>query len=345
MINIVKQFRIQLEVIGKISLLFLVLLLPELVVSQNYDELIEGIQDEIEVMNSEISKDVTLTGSLTIRDAPDSFSNRITRLSSGDLLKVVGFEERYFRVLYENNKEGFVPRILLEGVTSNDEIFDIHDTINEMRNEIEGLITQRREAELEALEKEREEKRMREEIERERLNDLHSEIRSEIGYISVFTGNMRESPSTNGSIVNRLPQGERVYIQENQNQWYQVKIPNVGGKPIDSEEAVLNSYNVGWVHKSILSKEPVQMLSRPQRRRIAFVNSNPSISDQHKQHILDGNISIGMTKEMAEASWGSPRDVNRTVTANMVREQWIYGSVRNRRYLYFRNGVLDSFQD
>lgn len=54
-------------------------------------------------------------------------------------------------------------------------------------------------------------------------------------------------------------------------------------------------------------------------------------------------VRIGMsTKAVRASSWGSPESVNRTTTANGVREQWIYGS---RSYLYFTNGVLTAIQN
>lgn len=82
-----------------------------------------------------------------------------------------------------------------------------------------------------------------------------------------------------------------------------------------------------------------------ENRRKRFINNNPNLSASIRNQILNGQISIGMSREMAEASWGKPRDINRTVTSTMVREQWVYGTISNRRYLYFRNGILDSFQD
>ena len=99
-------------------------------------------------------------------------------------------------------------------------------------------------------------------------------------------------------------------------------------------------------------KEPVVRVNYAQQRALAekkrredFIENNPNINQNFKNQILNGQISIGMTREMAEASWGKPADINRTVTATLVREQWVYGSGSNRRYLYFRNGILDSFQD
>lgn len=58
--------------------------------------------------------------------------------------------------------------------------------------------------------------------------------------------------------------------------------------------------------------------------------------------------SIGMSAVVAEkSSWGYPDDVNKTVNAYGVSEQWVYrgaGFAKNR-YLYFKNGILTSMQD
>ncbi|WP_141491573.1 hypothetical protein [Longimonas halophila] len=58
-----------------------------------------------------------------------------------------------------------------------------------------------------------------------------------------------------------------------------------------------------------------------------------------------GSVAIGMRKAMVREAWGSPQDVNRTRTASGTREQWVYGSIRNRRYVYFDDGVVTGIQD
>ncbi len=56
-------------------------------------------------------------------------------------------------------------------------------------------------------------------------------------------------------------------------------------------------------------------------------------------------VSIGMTEErVLQSSWGKPDSVNRTITANVVHEQWVYES-RVRGYLYFDNGILTGIQN
>lgn len=57
--------------------------------------------------------------------------------------------------------------------------------------------------------------------------------------------------------------------------------------------------------------------------------------------ISAGKVWLGMSKEMAEDSWGKPRDVNRSVGSWGVKEQWVYSDAN----LYFDNGILNSWQD
>lgn len=53
-------------------------------------------------------------------------------------------------------------------------------------------------------------------------------------------------------------------------------------------------------------------------------------------------VSVGMSAQDAlDSSWGKPRKINRTIHADFVQEQWVYGG----SYLYFENGVLTSIQN
>lgn len=54
-------------------------------------------------------------------------------------------------------------------------------------------------------------------------------------------------------------------------------------------------------------------------------------------------VRIGMTQaDVIGSAWGKPSAVNKTLTANGEREQWIYGNSGN--YLYFDNGTLTTIQ-
>ena len=58
--------------------------------------------------------------------------------------------------------------------------------------------------------------------------------------------------------------------------------------------------------------------------------------------ILEGKVSIGMTDEMCELSWGKPDDINRTIGSWGVHEQWVYPG---GNYLYLENGELVTIQN
>lgn len=65
--------------------------------------------------------------------------------------------------------------------------------------------------------------------------------------------------------------------------------------------------------------------------------------------ILAHQVTLGMTAEQVELSWGPPHTKNRTVTKYGVSEQWVYGYADRwsdtTRYLYFDDGVLTSWQE
>jgi hypothetical protein len=58
--------------------------------------------------------------------------------------------------------------------------------------------------------------------------------------------------------------------------------------------------------------------------------------------LKSGIYWIGITKEMAIIALGNPTNINQTVGAWGVHEQWVYN---NNFYLYFENGKLTSYQN
>ena len=52
-----------------------------------------------------------------------------------------------------------------------------------------------------------------------------------------------------------------------------------------------------------------------------------------------GKVWKGMTAEMVRDSWGKPLKINRVITSNTIKEEWIYKS----SWLYIENDVLYSW--
>ncbi len=49
-----------------------------------------------------------------------------------------------------------------------------------------------------------------------------------------------------------------------------------------------------------------------------------------------GKIWKGMHSQLVQDSWGSPRKINRLISGNIVKEEWIYKNA----WLYFQNNTL-----
>jgi len=131
--------------------------------------------------------------------------------------------------------------------------------------------------------------------------------------------------------------------------------------PVDGEAYYLNPYDdleVIGIDKNIYKKSlyvyapfHLKVKDKLGNEGIVLYSSksifleNP-ISDDWEESIVKsikkGSVLIGMTKRQADLAWGRPKDINRTTTANIRNEQWVYG---NGSFLYFDNGILSAIQN
>lgn len=73
------------------------------------------------------------------------------------------------------------------------------------------------------------------------------------------------------------------------------------------------------------------------RVRIAVSDARKAKSDARRR-----GVYVGMTKsEVLGSSWGKPRQINITTTADNSREQWVYDG----GFLYFENNRLTTIQN
>jgi hypothetical protein len=52
--------------------------------------------------------------------------------------------------------------------------------------------------------------------------------------------------------------------------------------------------------------------------------------------LIAGKIWKGMTTDMVQDSWGSPKKIKRVISGNIVKEDWFF----NNSWLYFENDTL-----
>ena len=199
-------------------------------------------------------------------------------------------------------------------------------------------------------------RKLEQENERNKILALKESIESKPRWIKSINANLRKSPTTDSEIIRKLEKGDVVFLQNQNGEWCNIKILNKKFPQIKNSAEINLLFTDGWIHSSLLStaeiaklstweKKGIDIESKNNLRRSNFINNNSSIPSKYKNAITNGQIMLGMTKEMTIASWGQPNDINRTVTIYGTSEQWVYEGLYSRTYLYFDENVLTSWQD
>lgn len=115
----------------------------------------------------------------------------------------------------------------------------------------------------------------------------------------------------------------------------------------------------GWVNSEIAfgeevspvtgdAKEEVQRLrERVDRKRCLLKiarTQNVSAPAKLIRAACRGEVRVGMTPKLVREAWGSPSEKNVTRTEYSRREQWVYGSLGDRRYVYIEGGEVTTIQ-
>jgi hypothetical protein len=113
----------------------------------------------------------------------------------------------------------------------------------------------------------------------------------------------------------------------------------------DSLEDFLDVERSNWM----LGPESIDNKFISEKRREWYVKNHSDLSPEIREVIIAGKWVIGMKRNDLLASFGVPYKINRTVTSNVINEQWIYDYdirvPRKTTYFYFVNDVLTSWQD
>ena len=81
------------------------------------------------------------------------------------------------------------------------------------------------------------------------------------------------------------------------------------------------------------------------RQRETYFRQHPELSEDMKKSILNRQLRVGMDIDQVVLCWGNPWDVNKSAGRWGRYDQWVYYDGVKWRYLYFENGVLDSWQE
>jgi hypothetical protein len=105
---------------------------------------------------------------------------------------------------------------------------------------------------------------------------------------------------------------------------------------IYKRDAVINPEKV-VVTNTEISQDQYQEIPQeesPQESRFTYLENKYGSSMASK--LMAGKIWKGINSEMVNDSWGTAQKINRVISGNTVKEEWIY---RNT-WLYFENDIL-----
>jgi len=82
-----------------------------------------------------------------------------------------------------------------------------------------------------------------------------------------------------------------------------------------------------------------QQQQQPQQKVSRFTYLENKYGTDMASKLIQGKVWKGMTAEMVRDSWGKPLKINRVITSNTIKEEWIYKS----SWLYIEDDVLYSW--
>ncbi len=136
------------------------------------------------------------------------------------------------------------------------------------------------------------------------------------------------------SVIELIPSGSVVSVIDSDSTYYYVNFDDYDGY-ILKKHAVIDQ--TPKTTSQMQSSRPVpdaqQIQVQTDNRYDDLVNKyGASMADR----LYAGKIWKGMNSDMVKDSWGSAEKINRVISGNVIKEEWIYRST----WLYFENNTL-----
>jgi hypothetical protein len=146
------------------------------------------------------------------------------------------------------------------------------------------------------------------------------------------------------TVIMVIPAGSIVEVLDSDSTYYKVLFEDYEGyifkrhadineTPVAAEPAPEEAETepVAEEHEPVTSQQPVQEQTVS---RFAYLESK--YGSNMAARLMAGKIWKGMSAEMIKDSWGSPRKINRIISGNLVKEEWIFKNT----WLYIENDIL-----
>lgn len=143
------------------------------------------------------------------------------------------------------------------------------------------------------------------------------------------------------SVLLIIPSGDTVRVLDYDDTFLHVLYEEYEGF-IMTRHATLNKPQIkpsvtGVKDKPVsVSEIPRQVQQRQQVEGSRYSYLTNKYGPNVASRLYEGKIWKGMTAEMVKDSWGNPRKINRVISGNNTKEEWIYSNT----WLYIQNDRL-----
>lgn len=142
------------------------------------------------------------------------------------------------------------------------------------------------------------------------------------------------------TVILIIPSGTTVEVLEADSTYLFVNYEETSGYIFNRNLTINSSAPVNNNTQANQQNDVVQQSDQVQQNTVQPVNRFTQLENKYGTSVgsalYSGKIWKGMSTEMVLDSWGTPVKINRSISSNIVKEEWIY----NNTWLFFENDRL-----
>jgi hypothetical protein len=146
------------------------------------------------------------------------------------------------------------------------------------------------------------------------------------------------------TVIMVIPNGSVVEVLDSDSTYYEVLFEDYEGfilkRHADINEPGTYAEPVPEMVESVpvaKEQEPARTQQPVEEQKVSrFTYLENKYGSNMAAKLMEGKIWKGMDAEMIRDSWGNPRKINRVISGNLIKEEWIF----NNTWLYIENDVL-----
>jgi len=138
------------------------------------------------------------------------------------------------------------------------------------------------------------------------------------------------------SVIMVLQAGDTVGVTGSDSTYFHVIFQDSEGFVLKRHATLIQSVSTNTSQQQASVREE-QTVHQPQVSRFTYLENKYGTS--MAATLIAGKIWKGMTPDMVQDSWGTPKKINRTISGNIVKEWWNY----NNSWLFFEDDILEDW--